>query len=391
VKFDIRINKSVGEIGETYAGAMRKTLKKLASNDSAISLLCSSVVEPSDLLQKLVARNFENSITTRYQSVMTGNNPYLERALARRYGVSEANILCNVGVTDGISFLYKALVNPGESVLVERPGFDIFWDFAKALDINVDYFSRKGPAFQFDVDEVMAKITPQTRLIVLSNLHNPSGAMVAEELIARLADGVRKHGLFVVVDEVYRDYAGFADVDEWSPERNPNVIRLSSLAKIYGLSSLRCGWIIADKRVIEAISPVFMKFDFCVSKLSHAVAAALLEEPSEFDAFVKNEISRSRPTALEELSQLKASGIIEVEVPDYGCICFPKIIGVEDTKGLAEWLIDNRSVYTVAGEYFGAPGYLRIGFAIDPDKFKAGMQKLAEGIEIFRSKRGGHG
>ncbi|PQA85994.1 pyridoxal phosphate-dependent aminotransferase [Hyphococcus luteus] len=384
--FDIEINKNVSAVGETYASVMRKMLKKMASDEKAISLLSSSVAEPRDLLKKLVSRCFEDAITTRYQSVMTGNNPYLEQALAKRYGVSERNILCNAGVTSGLAFLYQTLVSPGGTVLAERPGFDIFWDFARAQGVQVDYFSRKAPAFEIDVEAVLSAITPKTRLIVLSNLHNPSGKLVSEEILLRLAEGAKERGVIVVVDEVYRDYAGVPDNATWSPGKTPNVIRLGSLTKIYGLSGLRCGWIIADDAVMDAIVPVFMKLDFNASKLGHAVAAALLEEPSEFDAFVDDEISRSRPGALEELARLKADGIIDLETPDYGCICFPKIIGVEDTRALAQWLVEKHNVYTVAGEFFGAPGYLRLGFAIDPEKLKSGMQRLTEGVEVFRQK-----
>lgn len=381
---DIRISKNVSAVGETYAGVMRKMLKKLADDEKAVSLLSSSVAEPRELLRKLVSRCFGDKITTRYQSVMTGNNPYLERALATRYNVPERNVLCNSGVTNALAFLYKTLVNPGETVLVERPGFDIFWDFARAQGVHVDYFSRKAPSFSIDVEEVLSAITPKTRLIVLSNLHNPSGKMVPEAVLLRLAQGAQERGVLVVVDEVYRDYAGKPDSAQWSPEKTPNVIRLGSMTKIYGLSGLRCGWIIAHDDVMDAIVPVFMKFDFNASKLGHAVAAALLEEPSAFDAFVDDEICRSRPCALEELARLKAKNIVDLEMPDYGCICFPKIVGVEDTRALAQWLVEKHHVYTVAGEFFGAPGYLRLGFAIDREKLKSGMQRLAEGVELFR-------
>ncbi|WP_375208118.1 pyridoxal phosphate-dependent aminotransferase [Hyphococcus sp.] len=383
---DIRISKNASAVGETYAGVMRKMLKRLADDEDAVSLLSSSVAEPRALLRELVSGCFEGKITTRYQSVMTGNNPCLEEALAERYGVPGRNILCTAGATNALAFLYKTLVNPGETVLVERPGFDIFWDFARAQGVQVDYFSRKAPSFEIDVEEALSAITPQTRLIVLSNLHNPSGKMIPEDVLLRLAQGAQEHGVLVVVDEVYRDYAGKPNSALWSPEKTPNIIRLGSMTKMYGLSGLRCGWIIAHDAVMDAIVPVFMKLDFNASKLGHAVAAALLEEPSAFDAFVDDEIRRSRPCAVEELTRLKAKNMIDLEMPDYGCICFPKIVGVDDTRALAQWLIENHRVYTVAGEFFGAPGYLRLGFAIEPKKLKSGMQRLAEGVLLFREK-----
>lgn len=379
---------SVGNVGETYASWMGETFGRLFSEKrDAVSMLASSVSEPLALLRSLAAKNFTGELTPCYQMVIVGNNKCLSRALSKRYGAPEENILCTTGVMAGLSFLYRVLLNPGERVLVEEPGFDIFWDFATAMGVGVDFFQRSAPSFQVDPDVVLARITPKTRMIVLSNLHNPSGAMLSEDVIARLAKGAQAKNVIVVVDEVYRDYAEIDGAKTPAQASAPNIVRLNSLTKTYGLSSLRCGWIIADLEVMEVLRRAYFKFEFNNSKLTHALAAQLLSASDEFDAHVRNEIGRSRKVAIDGFGDMRARGLLEFEMPDYGCIFFPKIVGVKNTRRLAEWLVSEKGLYTVPGEFYRGAGFLRLGFAIEPATLERAITRLSEGLEQYRRVR----
>ena len=153
----------------------------------------SSVPEPLELLRELVNRSFGEAVTPRYRSVFAADNPFLSEALSKRYGVPGENILCTTGATGGLTLLYRTYLKPGDRVLVEAPGFDIFWSFAAPRGAVVDKFERAAPDFSIDIDAVMAKIRPETRLIVLSNLHNPSGVLLSDTDIARLAQAAQAH------------------------------------------------------------------------------------------------------------------------------------------------------------------------------------------------------
>ncbi|MCK5745921.1 MAG: aminotransferase class I/II-fold pyridoxal phosphate-dependent enzyme, partial [Oricola sp.] len=91
-------------------------------------------------------------------------------------------------------------------------------------------------------------------------------------------------------------------------------------------------------------------------------------------------IKDARPVAERLFSQMKADGLIEFTMPDHGCICFPRPIGIEDTQHFSEWLIANYSLYIVPGECFNAPGHFRVGFALPPEKLGQGLERLAEGL-----------
>lgn len=379
----IKLNRNIGGVRETYAHWVRDAAKALSRDRrEAISMFDSSVPEPVELLQGLINKSFGEEITPRYRSVFAADNPFLSDALSKRYGVANENILCTTGATGGLTLLYRTFLKPGDRVLVESPGFDIFWSFAVPRGAGVDSFERRAPDFSIDADEIAAKIRPETRLIVISNLHNPSGVLLADEDIVRLAQVAEAHNVIVVVDEVYRDYAG-PGVSQLGASLHPNIVSISSLTKIYGLSTLRCGWVMGDKDIIDNVRHVYNQYEFHTSKLTHALAANLLLDSGEFDRYTNDIIKNARPAAERMLSGMKADGLIDLTMPDHGCICFPRAIGVTNTQHLSEWLIQHYSLYIVPGECFDAPGHFRIGFALPPDKLERGLERLSDGLANY--------
>ena len=363
---------------------MRNAVKNLAQDSKdAVSLFESSAPEPVELLREVVAKSFSKPITTRYRSVFSESNPYIVAALSKRYGLAPHSILCTTGATGAISLLYRTFLNRGDHVLVETPGFDIFSDFALSQGADVDVFSRPAPDFSIDPAAVARKIKPRTRFIVLSSLHNPSGAFVPDDTLAQLADLAAARGVMVIVDEVYRDYANGAAIGNVGAKLRRNIISVSSLTKIYGLSTLRCGWIAASPDILDAVNIVSDKFEFNVSKLAHAVAAEVLENSAVFDRYAGDILMAARPVMTDALSAMCEDGLLAGSMPTYGCICFPKVVGVDDTRRLSQWLIAKHRLYVVPGEYFGAPGHFRLGFAVEPERLSLGLEKLAHGLAEY--------
>lgn len=369
----------------TYAQWVRSAVKRLSSTDGrAISLFDSSVAEPVEILRELIERNFQAPITSRYQSVFTESNPYVVEALASRYRIPAENILCTTGATGAISLLYRTLLNPGDHIVVETPGFDIFSDIAASLGVDVGTFERRPPEYRIDAEAVATSLRPNSRLIVLSNLHNPSGMRADDDALISLGEIAAAHGAKVIVDEVYRDYVDIGARASAASMLHPNLISVSSLTKIYGLSALRCGWIAASSEILEIARSVSDKFEFGVSKLAHAIAALVLESRESFDEFTRRIVDDARPLMEDYFNYLESEGLIDGQLPEFGCICFPRVVGVKDTSALSDWLAARHGVIVTPGEYFGAAGYLRIGFGHEPDELKAGLSRFSEGLRAYR-------
>jgi len=309
-------------------------------------------------------------------------NPHVVRQLERRYRVDADSVLCTTGASSSLSLIFRALLKPGDRVLVENPAFDLFAALVRSEYVAVDHFERPAPGFGLEPAQVAAAMHPRTRLVVCSNLHNPSGALADAAALREVGAIARRHGALVVVDEVYGDYAGTHF--RAAAQLGDNFISVSSLTKNYGLSTLRCGWAIAHPDVLEPVRAVYEECEFGVSKLSHSVAAFVLEEPEPYQRYWQEMLAASRPLMQRFRTQWVADGLVEGELPAHGCMYFPRLVGVDDTKRFSKDLARSHGVHVAPGDYFGAPGYVRIGFAQPADRLQDALDRLTVALRARR-------
>ncbi|MCW6535930.1 pyridoxal phosphate-dependent aminotransferase [Sphingomonas lycopersici] len=354
-----------------------------AHKGNAVSLFESSVPEPRELLRNTVIEAVEPGFSHYYVSAFGDGNPFVREMLAERYSVGREQVLCTTGATGGLSLIYRAFVRPSDHVLIETPGFDLFGYLAEASGATVGHFHRSGARFAIDVAEVEARLRPNTRLVVLSDLHNPSGMVVPQPVLRALAELAERRGFLLVVDEVYGDYASTEQRPGAAAALSPAVISLSSLTKIYGLGVLRCGWIVGAPRVIDTLRHLNGRIEFGISTLSHAIAAHVMANASLFEQHSRSYVERCRPRFQAWFEGMVAEGLMGGDLPDDGCICFPSLPGIADSRAFSEWLIARSGVIVAPGEYFGAPGHVRIGFCQEDDKLETGLRGLEDGLRSY--------
>jgi len=366
-----------------FAAFGRSLYRHMPLPAEASILFESTVAEPERLLARLVADAFASPVTDRFESVFGRGNPYLLAALAQRYGVDEQCILPTTGVCNGVAQVLAGLVAPGDHVLVETPGFDVLSDLARLAGAEVELLPRTGDAFAFDLDDLRARLRPDTRLVIITNLHNPSGHHLDEKALQALAGVAATVGAHVLVDEVYADFAGDAG---YLPAARlaPNLISVNSLTKVFGLFSLRCGWIFTTRALARRIANASAGREFGVSKLTHAVGALVVENPAPFEAHWRSVLTQSRPVVERHLAAMRADELIEGELPPYGCIAFPKVVGHADTRRLAEVLWRDHDIVTAPGEFFGQAGHMRLGFGVPAPAIDRGLAKLHEALSALR-------
>lgn len=366
----------------SYTAWARSAIGQLMERSGqAISLFESSVPEPVELLQSTLQEAFGHGLTSRYTSAFVRGNPYVVRHLQERYGVEADAVLCTTGATNALSLIYRAYLRPGDRILVETPGFDLFAGLASTLGIQVDHFERSAPGFDIDPARVAAAMRPRTRLVVFADLHNPTGALADSRAIVEVAAHARNQGALVVVDEVYGDYA---------PSRvaavtlGQNVLSVSSLTKIYGLSTLRCGWIVADPSILAPVRRLHDELEFGVSKLAHSVAALVLESPAAYDRYWQDSLLASRPVMEQQHAAWLREGLVSGSLPAQGCIYFPRLVGIDDTIAFAARLARDHDVLVAPGEYFGSPGHVRIGFGQAPASLREGLERMTAALRVHR-------
>ena len=303
-----------------------------------------------------------------------GYSPLVE-AIGARYGVDPDLVTTATG-TSGANFLvFGALLEPGDEVLVERPGYDPLFGAVRMLGAQTTRFDRTFESgFALDPDRVRAAMTPRTKLIVITTPHNPTGVpadAAAIDEVGRIAESAGAH---VVVDEVYKDVT--ADTTPTAAARGDVFITTSSLTKSYGLASLRAGWAIASRDVSYRIRRARDVVDGTGSIVAERLAVLAFQHLDTLLARAHAIFARNKALAdafLASHPQLEYA-------PSAGTIVFPRIKGVADARPFVDRVMRDHNVALGPGAFFDAPAHFRLGFGGDTDKIRTGLERLTAAL-----------
>ncbi len=314
-----------------------------------------------------------------------GPNPYgfppLTERVAARFGVDPA---CVVMVGGGCSFsnhlAMAALVAPGDEVLVEDPTYEILQStlgFLQARQVPVP--RRPEAAWALEPDAFAERMSPQTRLVVLTNLHNPSSALSDHATVRAIADRAAATGARVLVDEVYMELMFRDGAAHTAFRPDGNIIVTSSLTKAYGLSGVRCGWILAPAPLAERMRQLNNLFGSLPPHISERMGVV---------AFDRLPALRARANALIDANRASYRSLLsghprlDQTVFDQGTTVFPRLIDA-DVDALFQRLTSERETSFVPGRFFGRPQHLRIGLAGDVAMTRTGLERLAEALDAL--------
>lgn len=368
-----------------YLGWARETAAWLSANPAAHDLFNSAVRTPHDLLDA----HFGGGDVLQDGSKMgvAWGHPGLVAALSARYDIEDAGrVLVTAGASNAFVLVARALVRAGDAVVVETPVYEPFVTVLNDQGAALAFVARQAAdGFALDVDALAAAVTPQTRLIVLTNLHNPSGALMDAETLAQVAAIAREAGAFVCVDEVYRDLAAGASVSAVSVA--PDVcITIGSATKSYGLGALRAGWIITPGALVAALRQAHITYECSLSPYPQAMAARVFGDYyAAYRAHTDAVMAYNTAITFRALRKMERAGLIEGNIPPYGCVAFPRVVGVEDTAALAAWLRDEYGVVVAPGRFFRAPGHIRVGFGGDSTRLAGSLARLGDGLAAYSS------
>ncbi len=303
--------------------------------------------------------------------------PPLVEAIAGRYGVSPAMVATAQG-TSGANFLvYLALVEPGDDVLVERPGYDPLYGPIERLGGHVTRFDRRfEDAWRLDPGAVERALTPRTRLVVLTNPHNPTGVLAGDadlEAVGRLAE---RAGARVLVDEVYLDSVP-GGPRRAAATRGPAFITTCSLTKSYGLPGLRCGWVLAAPDVAERVRRARDVVDGTGAFPAERLAALAFER---LDALAARAQAILGPTRAALARFLDAHPQVDCVGPSGGTTVFPRVRGVADADPLVDRLARDFETGVVPGRFFQAPSHFRIGLGGRLNVLEEGLRRVGQAI-----------
>jgi hypothetical protein len=305
-------------------------------------------------------------------------SPLRER-IAARYGVPTEQVVAADGTSMANFLAMAALITRGDEVLIEQPTYEPLIGAASFLGATIKRFERKASdAFGLDAAEIELMLSPATRLIVITNLHNPTGALVEEEELRALGELAGSVGACVLVDEVYLDAA--------VPPRRSSVhlgaefVITNSLTKVYGLSGLRCGWILAEPELAERMWRLNDLFGVNQAHPAERLACIAFDRLDQVIGDTPAMLGRNRGLFN---GFIDSRNDLECMPAGCGITAFPRWTG-GDTQRLDDHLREHYDASVVPGRWFEMPDHFRIGFGLPTEDFEEGIRRLGRALDDLK-------
>jgi aspartate/methionine/tyrosine aminotransferase len=296
----------------------------------------------------------------------------LQQALSEHTGAPPEHIFAATGTSMANMMSFAATLERGDPVAVEQPIYDLLPSAMAFLEADLRSFKRHpGDGFRLDLKEVERCLTPSTKLIVVTNLHNPSSLLTGDATLRELGALARSAGAKVLVDEVYLDSA-FEVQPRSAYFLGPEFVVTSSLTKVYGLSGLRCGWAVSqDADFIKKLWRLNDLFGVIPAHPAEQLSVIALRQIDKLRARSKAILDRNRTLVNGFLAEIG-----QAPVP-YGTVAFPKI---ERAEQLTRLLRERYQTAVVPGSFFDVPDHLRIGFGGSYDVLAEGLHRIREAM-----------
>jgi aspartate/methionine/tyrosine aminotransferase len=325
----------------------------------------------------------------------------LRERIARMYpGATADNVLVTNGTSEANYTALWRLLGPGDRVAVMIPSYLQTHGLARAYGGRADAYrlvprteraampGAGGTAgrWELDVDGLRRAVGRRTRLIVVTNPNNPTGAVLTPEEMEAIVEAARSSNAWILADEVYRgaELAGDAESPGfWGAY--PRVLVTSGLSKAYGLPGLRIGWIAGPAREIAALWGYQDYTTLTPSILSDRLAAAALEPARRASILARTRsiVRRQLPTVLDWIS--RRSEVLDAIPPEAGAIALVRYRLPIGSVALFERLRREESVLITPGGHFGIGRYFRVGYGYDPGTLEQGLSRLGAWLDRVRA------
>lgn len=308
----------------------------------------------------------------------------LKNILSTLYQCSAENIVTTTGATEANFLVCSSLITHGDDVLIEQPGYQPMWLTPQLLGARrIDWVRSFENRYHLNINQLQERITKKTRLIILTNLHNPSGILSDRKTIEAVAEIAKSYHASVLIDEIFLDGA-FTPVS--TSFGIDNVIVTSSLTKVYGLGGLHTGWIIAPKELAMKCQQMKAHTTATSSYVSEIMAAHILGHAQKEIQQRFQHHAQKNLGILKQWMQQHTDLFTWVE-PDGGIVCFPKYTIKIPSLELCRSLLEHHGVLVNPGLYFHQEGHLRLSYGGDTELLQKGLDRIEKGMHDMLTTR----
>jgi arginine:pyruvate transaminase len=308
-------------------------------------------------------------------------NALVEKYQKRRADVTAENVLCFPGTQTALFAVMLGLVEAGDVVLTGDPLYATYEGVVASTGATLKTVPlHPERRFHLQADDLEAAITPETRVLLLNNPHNPSGAVLSREEIAAIGAVCRKHDLWIVCDEVYEqlifEKQFFSPFDD--PALAERVIAVSSISKSHAAPGFRSGWAVGPAEFCERLLPVSETMLFGGQPFIADMTAMALSQPFDTAELMKaNYFRRAKIVAAE----LKGSNAIIPLMPEGGMFILLDVSGTGLSGEEFAWkLLKEKHVAVMPGSSFGAEArdFVRLSLTVPDDDLKIAVDRIAD-------------
>jgi aspartate/methionine/tyrosine aminotransferase len=325
-----------------------------------------------------------------------GGLPEMKQAIVDKtkrdsgYEIEPSQVLVTNGGKHAVYNAFATLLDPGDEVLLPAPYWTTYPEAIKlAGGVPVEVLADETQNYLVTAEQLEAARTEKTKALVFCSPSNPTGSVDSPEAVEAIGRWALEHGIWVITDEIY-EHLTYGDTKSTSlpvavPELADTTVVLNGVAKTYAMTGWRVGWMIGPKDVIKAAANLQSHQTSNVCNIAQRAAIAALTGDLTAVEEMKVAFDRRRRTMVRMLNEIPG---VECPEPTGAFYAYPSVKGVlgkpingrtpTSSAELAEIILEEAEVAVVPGEAFGAPGYLRLSYALGDDDLAEGVSRIAK-------------
>ena len=394
------ISKRIQEMTPSATGGMKTIVNEMRRRGETVYSFTSG--EPDFA----TPRNVSNAAIRAIEDGLTKYAAYpgvlaLRQAVSKRleadHGLTygEKQICVTTGAKQAIANAILSLVNPGEEVILPSPCWVSYTEQVKlagGVPVLVPTDEKNG--FSLDIDAIECAVTPKTRLVLINNPNNPTGAVYSGKQLEALVALAEKHGLYMISDEVYEkliyDDAPFVSLPTVSDYARSHTVLVNGCSKAYAMTGWRIGYACGPENVVEAIVTLLGHMTSGPNTIAQHAAIEALSGPQDEVAAMRTEFDGRRRAIWARLNAMPG---IACPMPSGAFYVMPNVsaffgatydgVRIDDSFGFAKYLL-KRGVAVVAGGAFFAPESVRLSYSVGMDVIEKGMDRMASALLELR-------
>lgn len=328
-----------------------------------------------------------------------GSDEYRTK-IANYYGkhdihVTKHDIVVTTGGSEALLFAFGSVMDADDEIIIPEPFYANYNGFSTASGVKiVPVISKIEDNFALPpIEEFEKLITPKTKAILICNPGNPTGYLYSKEEIKKLADIVKKHDLFLIADEVYREFA-YDGIKHYSILQEEGLdehsIVIDSVSKRYSMCGARIGCLVSRNKAVIATALKFAQARLSPPTLAQIASEAALDTPQSYFDNVIEEYVKRRNTLISELKKIDG---LKVATPKGAFYCIVEL-PVKNSDDFAQWLLESFDVngetvmVAPAGGFYSSPGVglnqIRIAYVLKEESLIKAVHILKEALKVYQ-------